>query len=53
MLARLDMLAILGIAEMEDMEDRDGTEGIDMDWLGTDAGAEGEDTLDLFMHFSM
>ena len=49
-LAKLEMLAILGIAEMED---KDGTEGIDMLELGTEVGAEGEETFDLFMHFSM
>ena len=55
-LAKLDMLAMLGMAEMEDMEDIEdilGIEGIDMDRLGTEVGADGEDTFDLFMHFSM
>jgi len=52
-LARLDMLAMLGMAEMEDIEDMLGTEGIDMDRLGTVVGADGEETFDLFMHFSM
>jgi len=57
-LARLDMLAMLGIEDMEmaEMEDMLGTEGIDMEregTLGTEVGAEGEDTFDLFMHFSM
>ena len=52
-LARLDMLAMLGMAAMEEMEDMFGTEGIDMERLGTEVGAEGEETLDLFMHFSM
>jgi len=55
-LAKLDMLAMLGMAEMEDIEDMEdmlGTEGIDMDRLGTEVGADGDDTFDLFMHFSM
>jgi len=54
--AKLDILAMLGMAEIEAMDDMFGTDGIDMDrdgTLGTDEGAVGDDTLDLFMHFSM
>ena len=44
-LAKLDMLAMLGMAEIEDMEDIFGTEGIDMDRLGTEVGAESSHTI--------